>query len=72
MMAERIKVRVQNYRAELQPDRNVVDIWRDVDWCGQWPWVPQTGLGDRLSGSKLRVPEEMIGRLAAKLRELGQ
>lgn len=69
-----MRIRIDNHTAEHKPasgdhpDR--VDVWYGVEWMGQWSWVPQTGIGDRICGHR-RVNADTLGKLAARLRERG-
>lgn len=76
-------VRVGSYRAEHRPrsacvmggldhpDR--VDVWRGVQWVGQWLWIPETGLASVRSRSRPmpEVDDVTLGRIAHALRERG-
>lgn len=59
------------YVVELRDNR--VDVWREVEWIGQWAWTGEA-FGKRLQGRRLlsatrmHAADEVQAMLAASLR----
>lgn len=71
-----LRVRFQcggrSWLAALRSDESGqrVDLWKGVEWCGQWRWLAG-GFGERLQrGQHSRlVTKEVLGAAASQLRK---
>lgn len=69
-MKRRIKLRIDYGNYTVEPGEATVDVWRDVEWLGQWAFISEVGIGPRISG-RGKLDEVVIGKIAHELRKRG-